>query len=140
MTDNQKTDPIYAAIKRHKAAYFTHAAACSISGDMFHNDPEYEVASAETNRRGNEMNRAATDLVKIVPTTPAGALALLEYVAAFDEGKFEYDETCWSSANLWPDDEDFSETGHKDRPILLPFHARIARNVQVVLRQMLAQG
>ena len=79
-------DPILAAIEAHRAAYVELSRALSVLGKLPPTNPGYEQANAIAETVGDEVFRSAHDLAKIVPTTLAGAVALLEYIHFFNQG------------------------------------------------------
>src|SRR5262245_1740732 len=80
-------DPIFAAIEAHRAAYVNLSRALSVLGKLHPTDPGYEEANANAETVGDEVFRRAHDLAKIMPATLAGALALLEYIHFFNQGR-----------------------------------------------------
>lgn len=92
-------DPIFAAIEAHRAAYGDLSRALAVLGKLPPTDPGYEEANAITETVGDEVFRSAHDLAKIVPTTLAGAVALLEYIHFFNQGGLPE-----SNHELWPYD------------------------------------
>jgi hypothetical protein len=73
----QLTDPIFAAIQTHRAAW-AHLEDSPWKSNV-HTTPEDEP------RRNNVVSDAEDDLSATEPTTIAGAVALLRYVAAHRE-------------------------------------------------------
>ena len=92
-------DPIFAAIKAHRAAYVDLSRALSVLGKLPPTDPGYQDANTNAETAGDEVFRSAHDLAKIVPTTLAGAVALLEYIHFFNQGSLPE-----SNHELWPYD------------------------------------
>jgi hypothetical protein len=83
-----------------------------------------------------EEDAAAEALATIVPTTIAGAVALLEYVNRFDESKITSGREGWTSEyRQWPDTlRDEELIGAYGRPLTMPFHCWVVRNVALALR------
>ena len=79
-------DPIFAAIEAHRAAYVDLSRALSVLGKLPPTDPGYEEANAIAETADDEVFRSAHDLAKIMPTTLAGVVALLEYIHFFNQG------------------------------------------------------
>ena len=92
-------DPIFAAIEAHRAAYVDLSRALSVLGKLPPTDPEYEEANATAETADDEVFCSAHDLAKIMPTTLAGAVALLEYIHFFNQGGLPE-----SNHELWPYD------------------------------------
>ena len=92
-------DPIFAVIAAHRAAYADLSRALSVLGKLPPTDPGYEEANAIAETVGNKVFRSAFDLTKIMPTTLAGAVALLEYIHFFNQGGLPE-----SNHELWPYD------------------------------------
>jgi hypothetical protein len=72
-----KRDPIFAAIRRHRAAWKDLDSRCGLYADD--EAPEAQAALAALH---DEVSAAVDDLNNIEPTTIAGAVALLRYVAS----------------------------------------------------------
>ena len=92
-------DPIFAAIEAHRAAYVDLSRALSVLGKLPPTDLGYEEANTNAETVGDEVFRSAHDLAKIMPTTLAGAVALLEYIHFFNQGGLPE-----SNHELWPYD------------------------------------
>jgi hypothetical protein len=97
-------DPIFAAIEAHKFAYLAWARAGSIKSHAAHGTPGYEKIEEADSATYDRLQEATVDLIG-TPTTLAGALALLDYVNAFNEGLLAPDY--WkSSVDSWPNEVD----------------------------------
>lgn len=85
--DDALNDPIFAAIKRHeqKLSEFSAVLAVVVPGTL---SPDEEKESAAS--QGED--EARYELVNTVPTTMAGAVALLDYMAASKNGTFWDDD------------------------------------------------
>lgn len=75
-------DPIFAAIEAHRRRAGMFTAACNVSSPLCDDDPRHPAAQAVTDEASDAMRDAALDLVCIMPTTKAGAAALLHYIAS----------------------------------------------------------
>jgi hypothetical protein len=94
-------DPIFAAIKRHKASYAAFGHFLELK-DKFedehgreHASPEHEEWQRREDEACDAESSATTEMVATVPTTIAGVVALLRYVDEAHAGgnKLLYDET-----------------------------------------------
>src|SRR5262245_7677084 len=100
-------DPIFAAIEAHRAAFLEWCRLGEIASRTVDFGPDYcpaihnPIHAAGREAQGASLD-AAMELVNTVPTTMAGVLALIEYVADFNEGKFGYEEGWKSSPDGWP--------------------------------------
>jgi len=84
------SDPIFAAIERHRAACIARDATRFTMDDLI-NASEREVSDAEWDayERAHEDEDAAFDeLLTRVPTTAAGMRAALAHFISFDDGRF----------------------------------------------------
>lgn len=86
-----RPDPVFAAIQRHQDLTAHFDAAIEISGGMT-DDPEFEDAEAVTNERGDALVAHADVLICKEPTTLAGIVVLLRYVARLEE---------WQTPSYW---------------------------------------
>ena len=89
------TDPIFALIERHKAAYRRHMECGQVASGTtsYELAPDYDAAVLATAEAAAQAafkasHAAAFALTKIQPTTIAGVLALLQHVDAFNSGAF----------------------------------------------------
>jgi len=90
-----ETDPIFVAIDAHRRAWADFSAVCS---ELSNRVPADKQADAEVTRLNEAIDDAAGKLLDVIPTTIAGASALLAYAAEHASG-----------GNMWPDgyvDED----------------------------------
>ncbi len=135
--DTKDSDPIFAAIEAHKrAAIETHRKGMPYWSSM-DGTPEHEAAEAEYFDAEEAEDEAAVQLLDVRPTTMAGVIALLRYVADFDQQKIT-DGSWWSEQHQWPyelSDDDLigAKTG---KVLLLPFHALLLRNVQAAIEEI----
>ena len=100
-------DPVFAAIERHKAAALLAMQKSMVQSDTPDFGPEHdpEVHARVQEEQGSATDasyEAAYDLTLIEPTTPAGIVALIDYVEAFNEGKFRINDE-WHSFALLAD-------------------------------------
>jgi hypothetical protein len=109
-------DPIFAAIERHKEAFRPSLEAArvklnTVSAEWAENydAAAHEAAEAAAVVTSEAEEDAANALTTIRPTTMAGILALIRYVAEFNAGAFflepwpEDTVADWQSApHLWP--------------------------------------
>jgi hypothetical protein len=75
-TEASENDPIFEAIERHRLAWAELGDRCSALDEA--GTPE---ARAEEHRLNKAVNEARDEMIEIEPTTLAGAVALLRYVA-----------------------------------------------------------
>jgi hypothetical protein len=90
-------DRMIAVVERHREFSADCDAAVAISARMAVDDPEFEAADAITGERQDRLNDHAAILVRSEPTTLAGVVTLMRYVASLEE---------WQE----PVDQDDSET------------------------------
>jgi hypothetical protein len=123
-TKAAESDPIYAAIERHKVAFrISHAKSRILSNTTSAEwAPDYDpvewgaVKEAHT-AACNASAAAANALTTVRPSTMAGVLALVCYVEAFNGGAFflepdssEATSDDWRSAPMhWPETKDDDE-------------------------------
>jgi hypothetical protein len=72
-------DPIFALIAEHRAALKAFCDACSISGELKDNTPEWQVAHTVTEAASDRADELLTAVFTRQPTTLAGLAALLDY-------------------------------------------------------------
>lgn len=80
-------DPIFAAIDRHKAAWAEFSATCDLTDEVLaeHQGREITKADRAAYRAADRAEDEARDaLVATVPTTKAGALAVMAWLHEFD--------------------------------------------------------
>jgi hypothetical protein len=152
-------DPIFEAIQKHRDLWLQSATASRAcvnaeeAADQEH-DPrpyhghEHELEAwerrnnlseliAERERLGAEEASAAVELTNIAPTTMAGVLALIDYVDSFDRGELEICADWCSHWELWPCNIFAEELlDRRGKPINLPFHGWIMRNIEIALRDL----
>jgi hypothetical protein len=108
------SDPIFAAIEAHGRADAKHGAACRALGayQEIHRDTDGHFSNDSEEQKLDEAERdachvsaaAGSDLLQTVPTTIAGALAVLDHF-------YELERTGKSIATLMMRDEDGEERG-----------------------------
>jgi len=97
-----ETDPIFAAIKKHREAY----AAWSISCDA-HDDIGSTEAEKAAHQATIQAGRVAYDqLIETPATTVAGLLTVIAWLAEFDEGCVP--DTCGAWLEAFAKSEAFS--------------------------------
>jgi hypothetical protein len=77
-------DPIFAAIERHRELSADYTAAVDISSKL-EDGPEFEAADAIAGDRCGDLLDHADALIHLEPTTMAGIIALMRYVASLEE-------------------------------------------------------
>ncbi|KRR22625.1 hypothetical protein CQ14_30935 [Bradyrhizobium lablabi] len=77
-------DPIFAAIERHRDLSADYTAAVDISSRL-EVGPEFEAADAIAGDRCRALLDHADALIRLEPTTIAGAIALMRYFASLEE-------------------------------------------------------
>ena len=77
---SEVVDPIFAAIEAHRAACIINERCVDVEFALLDGDPAKPAAEAATRAAIDEMFDLAYQLLKIVPTSSAGAAALLSYV------------------------------------------------------------
>jgi hypothetical protein len=85
-------DPIYAAIEVHREAYRTFDAAVATFGvaEASDDDEAYEAANANVLIASNAEKETAAALIEIVPTTLAGASAVIDNVIGYYRGELTH--------------------------------------------------
>jgi len=96
-------DPIFAAIEAHKAAFIDKAKVGLVYSDMRSDHPEHDETYWENEDASDVLHEMTGRLVETEPTTMAGLLAFLDYVAAFKDGAIGV-EGWRSSPCMWPQD------------------------------------
>ena len=91
-------DPIFAAIERHRVLSTEYDSAVAISGNL--GGPEFEAAEEITSVCCDALLEHANKLICSKPTTLAGAIALVRYVASLEEWQepVDYDQQAWEDA------------------------------------------
>lgn len=89
---NPISDPILAAIERHRAALLRFLAATRAVGRTMHRDAKHRKVKANYDTAFDACERASADLIEIVPTTLAGAAALLDYIVIVATGRVVLDD------------------------------------------------
>jgi hypothetical protein len=77
-------DPIFAAIERHRELSAEYTAAVDVSSKI-EDGPEFEAADAIAGDRCGELLDCAEELIRLEPTSLAGVIALIRYVASLEE-------------------------------------------------------
>jgi hypothetical protein len=77
-------DPIFAVIERHRQLSELFTAAVDVSSRL-EGGPEFEAADAISAERNQALMGHADALIRSIPTTMAGVIALARYVASLDE-------------------------------------------------------
>jgi len=77
-------DQIFAAIERHRELSADYTAAVDISSKL-EDGPEFEAADAIAGDRCGDLLDHADALIRLEPTTMAGVIALMRYVASLEE-------------------------------------------------------
>lgn len=116
-------DPIFAAIETHRAAVVRYYA-----------DLTAENAATEISADIMNADAIGRELAKVVPTTAAGAAALIDYVDATSNGAVCVGE-CTSGYETWPvrmlNDPDGKQGDNNETAA--PFFLHILRNVAATL-------
>jgi hypothetical protein len=124
------SDPIFAAIEAHKAAYHRFSRAVDVSASLYPTDPHYEQAQESTGAASETLESAGINLTDVLPTSFAGVIALLSYVDDFNRGKIGHSEYF-----LWPDEiVDETVLDESGEHLALPFPFWIMRNVHRTLQ------
>lgn len=105
LTRASGADPVFAAIECHRALHLSWSTAVDVQSNLRDDDPRYGDADEATDVASDDLDDAAVDLLNIVPTTIAGAAALLRY--AYDVTRADG----WT----WPDHVDAEEEGEDGR-------------------------
>jgi hypothetical protein len=109
-------DPIFALIEAHKVAFMRRMAASAALFDVPDTSKRHKALVAADNKARDVDEDAAFKLITVEPTTMAGVLALINYVEAFNQQKFQYKKG-WNSAPYnWPDASQFEFEGINDDP------------------------
>lgn len=97
-------DSIYAAIERHRELSADYTAAVDISSKL-EEGPEFEAADEISGDRCRDLLDHADALSRLEPTTLAGVIALMRYVANLEEwqtprdsDEFDGTPTDWGKA------------------------------------------
>jgi hypothetical protein len=106
-------DPIFAAIEAHRKACVTNTRCVDFERVLNPKDPAYRSASFSTSKARDAKNDLALELLKIRPTSLAGARALLDHVGDVED--IETIDQDWR----FPDDD---ENG-------TPFHIAMIKHV-----------
>jgi hypothetical protein len=77
-------DPVFAAIERHRALSADYTAAVDVSSKL-DVGPEFEAADAIAGDRCDALLGQADILIRLEPTTTAGAITLMRYFASLEE-------------------------------------------------------
>lgn len=89
-------DPIFAVIGRHRELGAHYSAAVDISSNMSSDDPGFEAADAVTEERCDALlDHADDELISTLPTTFAGIVALLRYMADLPDWQQPRDFVAW---------------------------------------------
>ena len=112
-------DPIFAAIEAHSAAFIRRCEAQSLACKTPDAGPEATLPkNVAIHKAADDAISADYDagfrLAGTQPSTMPGVLALIDYLEAFNEGKFGINREWRSAAHFWPDASD-----------LLPDHADV---------------
>jgi hypothetical protein len=91
----ESDDPIFAMIERHRELSAHCNSAYDISGKL-HEGPEFDAADAISQERHDRVIEQADALIYCEPTTMAGVLAVMRYVAGISSGYAPSDE--WETA------------------------------------------
>lgn len=91
-------DPIFAAIARHRELSARYAAAAAVSTSL-PAGPEFEAAEAISAERSQALIDHADEMIRSKPTTLAGAVALMRYVASLAEWEEPSDWRPWKISN-----------------------------------------
>jgi len=130
-------DPIFAVIEKHRAALIFQMAKSRVVCHLNNHDPEYETAEEEEQSARAEENFAQELLAGSVPSTPAGAVALLAYVDDLCTQKIVLaeDPTQWYSQHQILDDflRDDVVDAFSGHVMSLPFFFWVMRNVRATL-------
>jgi hypothetical protein len=76
--------PIFATIDAHRKACTIYTEKCEVQEDFAFGSPECAATEAESARAGDEVFELADGFLEVVPTTSAGAIALLNHVSMRD--------------------------------------------------------
>jgi hypothetical protein len=79
-------DAIFAAVERHRELSADYTAAVDISSKL-EDGPEFEAADAIAGDRCEDLLDHADALIRLEPTTTAGVIALMRYVASSENGR-----------------------------------------------------
>lgn len=98
MTERIDQDPVFAAIERHRELSVLADEAAAISTKFVGVSPESEAASEITSERSDDVDECAHALIRLEPTTMAGAIALTRYVAGIREWQMPTDCPEWEES------------------------------------------
>jgi hypothetical protein len=137
-------DPIHAAIEAHRQAFIRELKSGWIQSETKDGTPEQRAATKANIADGNVRSAAEVTLANTVPTTTAGAIALLAYVNDFyaqnivlPEDPEWYSDQKISFGTLTLVDEKFLNKASGE-PLELPFSFWIMHNVRIALQNGLA--
>jgi hypothetical protein len=139
-TRSAEPDPILEAIKQHREAYMRFAASGAVYGRLGPWATGYEPAAKAHDADYEDVMIVGIELVKVVPTTLAGVLALLSYVDEFNAGALypPGDRYNWSSCpSMWPSHL-IEDSGFNDDEDVDPFPWFLMRNVANALRTIVS--
>jgi hypothetical protein len=122
-----ETDPIFAAIERHRQSIVPWKAAVEIESELRHDDPRYADAGRVTQETACDLHVASEELVRIYPTTIDGVAALLKYYA---ESAAIGDRDYWPH-RFWNDDSDEADDLENK-----PFDLFLARHAAAALERI----
>jgi hypothetical protein len=93
--------PIFAAIERHRDLSKDYTAAADVSSKL-EDGPEFEAADAIAGDRCQSLLNHASALIRLEPTTVAGAVSLTRYFAGLEEWQTPADhrDTDWHQTFL----------------------------------------
>lgn len=99
--DASNDDPIFAAIERHRAALLRYLEDCRADTRCVdYDEGDYDTVNAAFHTAYKARDAAAVDLIEIIPSTLAGAGALLDYIVKVATGQVRLaaDPKAWHSA------------------------------------------
>jgi hypothetical protein len=130
-------DPVLMLIERHRAAF----RACLLAGEAAfyanRDDPERDTLEEQRAETWDAAEEAALDLMEQPPATIGGALALIDYVVAFNAGALAHPQRpndWYSGHHDWPEPDE----GHDDE-VDPPFEARVLENLRPLLARLAGQ-
>jgi hypothetical protein len=143
-TKAMESDPIFAAMKTHRAAFIREMETGDIKCNLEDGTPEHQAADAAETIASDALDDAEDGLLLTEPTTMAGVLALLAYVDDVFTQKIVHptDPSNWhSSHTTWGHrtDDDIVDL-FDGEPIKLPFTFWIMRNIRTALEAMSVQS
>jgi hypothetical protein len=128
------TDPIFPAIRRHRAALVEQFRRIKPAMDTPHADPKHDALDSAAQRAYSIADSVAKDLTKIEPTTILGAIALLDYVDGVHTGAVELPDDpknyCSDSESLPKISADNLVSKFNGKPLELDFNFWVMRNVR----------